>query len=170
MSSRHIVFSHGQDGEPWGMKIQAMAEVARRHGLQVHSVDYRGMPDPLQRVRVLLEFARELPGELILVGSSMGGHVAMAAATGLPACGVFLLAPAFYMAGYEHYTPVAAACPVDIVHGWNDDIVPVDNSIRYARENKCTLHVLDSDHRLTADIDEVCALLDRFLTRLGAAN
>lgn len=167
--SRHVVFSHGQDGEPWGTKIQAMAAVVRRHGLQVHSVDYRGMPDPLQRVRTLLEFAAELPGEMILVGSSMGGHVAMAAATQLRTCGVFLLAPAFYMAGYEHYTPQAADCPVDIVHGWNDDIVPVDNSIRYARENKCTLHVLDSDHRLTADIDEVCALLDRFLTRLPTA-
>lgn len=166
--TQHIVFSHGQDGEPWGAKIQAMAEVARRHDLQVHSVDYRGMPDPLERVRALLAFAAELTGELILVGSSMGGHVAMAAANQLPTRGVFLLAPAFYMAGYEHYTPAAANCPIDIVHGWNDDIVPVDNSIRYARENKCTLHVLDSDHRLTADIDEVCALLDRFLARLAA--
>jgi hypothetical protein len=52
------------------------------------------------------------------------------------------------------------------VHGWNDDIVPADNSIRYARQYKCTLHMLDSDHRLTANLAEVCDLLDRFLRRL----
>jgi hypothetical protein len=58
---------------------------------------------------------------------------------------------------------------VDIVHGWNDDIVPVDNSIRYARQYKCALHILDSDHRLTANIDDIRALLDRFLQKLLAS-
>ena len=52
MNTQHIVFSHGQDGEPWGGKIVAMAEVARRHGLQVDSVDYRGIADPALRVEV----------------------------------------------------------------------------------------------------------------------
>ena len=82
--------------------------------------------------------------------------------------GLFLLAPAFFMPGYERYTPAPPACPVDMVHGWNDDIVPVENSIRYARQYKCTLHVLDSDHRLTANVTDVCALLDNFLRRVLA--
>ena len=30
MSDQYIVFSHGQDGEPWGTKILAMAEVPHR--------------------------------------------------------------------------------------------------------------------------------------------
>jgi alpha/beta superfamily hydrolase len=166
MSAGVIVFSHGQDGEPWGTKIVAMAEVARRRGLSVESVDYRGMQDPAQRVQRLLEVCRTLPGSLILVGSSLGGHVATAVSKHVPTRGLFLLAPAFFMPGYEQYTPEPASCPIAIVHGWNDDVVPVDNSIRYARQYRATLHLLDSDHRLTANLDEICELLDRFLHRV----
>jgi alpha/beta superfamily hydrolase len=164
--TQYIVFSHGRDGEPWGSKITAMAEIARRYGLEVESVDYRGMDDPAARVARLLEVCRKLPGPFLLVGSSLGGHVSAAVSTQVATRGMFLLAPAFFMAGYEQYTPRPAPCPVTIVHGWNDDIVPVENSIRYAREYKATLHILDSDHRLTAAIDEVCALLDHFLRRV----
>lgn len=166
MSERYIVFSHGQDGEPWGAKIVAMAEVARRHGLAVESVDYRGMADPAARVQRLLEVCRMLPGQLVLVGSSLGGHVCVTAASQLPARGIFLLAPAFFMPGYEQYTPTPPSCPITIVHGWNDDIVPPENSIRWARQYRATLHLIDSDHRLTANIDEVCEFLERFLRRL----
>jgi hypothetical protein len=58
---------------------------------------------------------------------------------------------------------------VTIVHGWNDTIVPPENSVRYARQHRSTLHLIDSDHRLTANVDEVCEFLDRFLRRLGQA-
>jgi alpha/beta superfamily hydrolase len=165
-----IVFSHGQDGEPWGSKIVAMAEVARRHGLQVESVDYRGMADPAARVVKLLEVCKTLPAAPLLVGSSLGGHVAAAVSTQVGASGMFLLAPAFYMPGYEQYTPVPVSCPITIVHGWNDDVVPVDNSIRFARQYRTTLHVLDSDHRLTANIGEVCELLELFLRQLTSGG
>ncbi len=167
MTQQYVVFSHGQDGEPWGSKIVALAEVARRHGLQVESVDYRGMADPLARVAKLLAFCKELPGSLLLVGSSMGGHVAAAVSTQVPTRGLFLLAPAFYMPGYEQYTPKSPACPVEIVHGWNDDVVPPQNSIRFAQQYRCTLHLLDSDHRLTASIGDICRLFDLFLQRLA---
>src|SRR3954469_7213758 len=162
----HLVFSHGQDGEPWGTKIVAMAEVAKRHKLPVDSIDYRGMDDPAARVTKLLEFCKSSAGPFILVGSSMGGHVATAVASQVETRALFLLAPAFFIPGYEQYTPVAPQCRIDIVHGWNDTVVPVENSIRYARQYKCTLHILDSDHRLTAQLDEVCELFDAFLLRL----
>ena len=168
MSAQYIVFSHGQDGEPWGTKIVSMAEVARRHGLSVESIDYRSIDDPAVRVTKLLEACRKLPGELLLVGSSLGAHVAATASTQVPTRGMFLLAPAFYMPGYERYTPQPARCPITIVHGWNDTIVPPASSVRWAGEHKATLHLIDSDHRLTANLDEVCEFLDRFLRRLPA--
>lgn len=143
-----------------------MAEVAKRHRLQVDSVDYRGIADPAARVSKLLEFCKSNEGPYILVGSSMGGHVAGAVASQVSTRGLFLLAPAFFMPGYEQYTPVPPQCRIEIVHGWNDTVVPVDNSIQYARQYKCALHVLDSDHRLTAQLDEVCELFDAFLARL----
>ena len=84
----------------------------------------------------------------------------------LQAEGLFLLAPAFYMPGDEAYTPKPANCPITIVHGWKDDVVPVDSSLRYAREHGATLHVLNSDHRLQGVIGQINYLLEYFLVSL----
>jgi len=52
------------------------------------------------------------------------------------------------------------------VHGWHDEIVPVDNVIRWGREHRATLHLLDSDHRLENQIEMICILLRNFLIAL----
>ena len=162
-----VVFSHGKESGPWGSKITAMAAVVRDLGVAVESVDYRGLDDPSARVEKLMAAGADLKGPLVLVGSSMGGHVSAAAANRLKPRGLFLLAPAFYMAGYEEYTPQEVGCPTAIVHGWHDDIVPVENSIRWAREHQAALHVLNSGHRLEDQIDAICSLLRAFLIALG---
>jgi predicted alpha/beta-hydrolase family hydrolase len=161
-----VAFSHGKESGPWGAKITAMAAVVRDLNLGVESVDYRGLDDPAQRVDKLLSVGRELKGPIALVGSSMGGHVASAAASRLDTAALFLLAPAFYMPGFEKYTPQDVAVPTAIVHGWHDAVVPVDNVIRWAREHRATLHLLDSDHRLEDQIGMICILLRNFLTAL----
>ena len=163
-----VVFSHGKESGPWGSKITAMAAVVRDLDLGVESVDYRGMADPGRRVERLVQVGGELKGPLVLVGSSMGGHVSAAAAAGgrLSVSALFLLAPAFYMAGFEQYTPQDVAAPTAIVHGWRDDVVPVENSIRWSREHRATLHLLDSDHRLEDQIGPICVLLRAFLAAL----
>ena len=158
-----VVFSHGQESGPWGTKINAMAEMVRSLGCDADSVDYQGIADPTERVDKLITYCEPLDDALILVGSSMGGHVATAAADRVGAAGLFVLAPAFYMPEFEALTPPAPGMPMAIVHGWNDDIVPVENSIRYASACKATLHVLDGDHRLTANIDEINHYLLRFV-------
>ena len=165
-STGTVVFSHGKESGPWGSKITAMAAVVRDLGSAVESVDYRGLDDPGDRVRKLAGVGGEFKAPLVLVGSSMGGHVSAAAASLLKPRGLFLLAPAFYMAGYEEYTPQDVACPTAIVHGWHDDIVPVENSIRWAREHQAALHLLNSDHRLEDQIEAICLLLRAFLTAL----
>lgn len=166
MNEPIVIFSHGKDSEPWGSKIMAMAECARARGYRAESVDYRGIDDPMARVNKLLTFARSLPAA-VLVGSSLGGHVATAASIELRARGLFLLAPAFYMPGFEQYTPNPAACPISIVHGWHDEIVPVANSIRYAREHHATLQVLDADHRMLQHIEVVRAYFELFLRQVN---
>jgi pimeloyl-ACP methyl ester carboxylesterase len=166
MRADTVVFSHGKESGPWGSKITAMAAVVSELGATVLSVDYRGMDDPAARVDKLIEIAAPLDTP-VLVGSSLGGHVAAAAATRVGARGLFLLAPAFYMPGFEAYTPRDVSCPTAIVHGWRDDIVPVDNSLRWAREHRAALHVLDSEHRLEDQIAVICRLLRAFLTDLG---
>ena len=169
MSEPHLIFSHGLDGSQWGVKITAMAEVARRYQVHVESLDYANL-DTATRVQRLLEVCRELSGEFILVGSSLGAHVAATVSTQVATRGLYLLAPAFFMPGFEQYTPKPAACPVTIVHGWNDDVVPVENSIRFAQQYRCSLHIIDDDHRLQAQVDQVCDLFERFLRRLGVAQ
>jgi surfactin synthase thioesterase subunit len=160
-----VVFSHGKESGPWGAKITAMAAAVRGQW-GVESVDYRGLDDPGARVVKLIETGANLARPLVLVGSSLGGHVAGSAARRLGARGLFLLAPAFYMAGYEEYTPQDVDCPTCLVHGWHDDIVPVENSIRWAREHRAALHALNSDHRLEDQIDAICTLLLAFLATL----
>jgi pimeloyl-ACP methyl ester carboxylesterase len=165
-SSGTVVFSHGKESGPWGSKITAMAAVVRDLGVQVESVDYRGLHDPADRVRKLIGVGVALEDPVVLVGSSMGGYVSAAAASELGARGLFLLAPAFYMAGYEEYTPQEVACPTAILHGWHDVIVPVENSIRWAREHRAALHLFNSDHRLEDQIEAICLLLRAFVMAL----
>lgn len=161
-----VIFSHGQESGPWGTKIKAMAAMVRELGCSADSIDYRGMADPSDRVRTLVDACRSIDDRLILVGSSMGGHVATAAAEKVAAAGLFVLAPAYYMEDYEHLTPPPPDIPICIVHGWHDDVVPVENSIRFARDCQATLHLVDGDHRLTDNITEINGYLKRFVRQV----
>ena len=158
-----VYFSHGQESGPWGRKIRSMAETVRSLGCRAESVDYQDIADPTERVARLVAECRQVQEPLILVGSSMGGHVATAAASDVGAVGLFVLAPAYYMEGLEALTPPAPAIPIVIVHGWRDDVVPVENSIRYAGDCLATLHVVNGDHRLTANLDEINRYLRQFV-------
>lgn len=161
-----VIFSHGQESGPWGTKIRAMAETVREMGCDADSIDYQGIADPTERVRKLQRECADISDTLVLVGSSMGGHVATAAAESLGAAGLFVLAPAYYMEGYEELTPDAPRIPICIVHGWHDDIVPVENSIRFARACSATLHLVDGDHRLTQNIREINEYLVQFIRNI----
>ena len=168
MSSPIVVFSHGQESGPWGSKIRAMSTMARKLGCAIDSIDYQGITDPTERVDRLVEACGTYDSNIILVGSSMGGHVATAAATPVAAVGLFVLAPAYYMPGYEQLTPDPPEIPIEIVHGWHDDIVPPENSIRFAGTCSATLHLIDGDHRLTNNIDEINFYLERFINRIAS--
>lgn len=161
-----VIFSHGQESGPWGTKIRAMADQVREMGCTADSIDYQGMVDPTERVEKCVRECAGIDGPLILVGSSMGGHVATAAADRVGAAGLFVLAPAYYMEGYEDLTPEPPAMPITVVHGWHDDIVPVENSIRFARNCSAVLHLVDGDHRLTANIAEINEYLRFFIRRV----
>jgi pimeloyl-ACP methyl ester carboxylesterase len=166
VTSRHVVFSHGQDAGPWGRKITALAEVARAEGYEAHSVDYRGIDEPRARVAKLVEFCKELTGDLVLVGSSLGGYVAVASASLLHARGVFLMAPALYMQGLPELRSGVLDCPAALVHGWRDDVVPYEHSVRFAQAYRCALHLLESDHRLHNQVRVIQYLFEYFLVAL----
>ena len=164
MSKRRVVlFSHGQESGPWGTKITALARGARDAGLAVDSIDYRGMADPAERAKKLIERMRDCSEEILLAGSSMGGYVAVAAAQQHPAAGLFLMAPALAVPDWPKLEETVSA-PVFIVHGWQDDIVPIEWSIDFARANHARLHLLNAGHSLTEALDEIRALFGTFLS------
>lgn len=163
---RHVVFSHGQESGPWGKKITALAPIATAEGYEVDSVDYRGIDDPLDRVTRLVECCQQKTGELILVGSSLGGYVATAAAGALHARALFLMAPALYMPELPPLRTGKLDCPASIVHAWADEVVPVENSIRFATENRTELHLIGGDHGLRTQLPAVKALFEYFLISL----
>ncbi len=167
MSEVSVYFSHGQESGPWGTKISAMAEAVRALGCRAESVDYRGIADPAERAEKLVAECEGVDAPLVLVGSSMGGYVAAAAAPRVRPAGLFLLAPAFYLEEYGVPTLPVPEAPLEIVHGWRDDVVPPDDSIRFARECRATLHLVDGDHRLTETIDEINYYLLRFIRRVA---
>ena len=159
----NLVFSHGKESGPWGFKIKRLARLAEARGCEVDSIDYRDCPDPDERVERLLARLRELPGDIILVGSSMGGYVSLVASASVSVAGLFLMAPALCLPGYRHQDYRSQAAHIEIVHGWGDDIVPPQHSIDYARAAGCTLHLIPADHPLNSAIDTVESLFEQFL-------
>lgn len=165
-TSGAVYFNHGLESGPWGDKITRLAEVARARGLFVESPDYSGVRDADRRVEMLLASDARRHDPLILVGSSMGSYVAAAASASLRPRGLFLLAPAFYLPGFTLQEPVPHADVLVLVHGWKDELIPFENSVRYARKFGAALHIVDSDHRLSSQLPLIASLFDAFLNKV----
>jgi len=160
-----IIFSHGKESGPNGGKIRALSEIAQKHNFDTESLDYRFSLDPEKRVIHLSKYLNELDTPFILVGSSMGGYVSAVNAMQHSPVAVFLLAPAFYLPNYKIQT-FKLNCDTEIVHGWQDDIVPVSNSIKFAEQHKCRLHAVSGNHSLNDALEDVCKLFEVFLNRI----
>jgi alpha/beta superfamily hydrolase len=165
-----VVFSHGKESGPWGSKIKRLAKTAESLGLTVASVDYTGIVSPDDRVSKLCEYLANEQEDFVLVGSSMGGYVSLVAAEKYSAQGVFLLAPALYIDDYCVQEYSMDIKHLEIVHGWSDEVIPVHNSIKYAEQALCTLHLVDGDHRLTSALKKVNDLFDNFLKQILIAS
>lgn len=142
-----VVFSHGKESGPWGSKITTLSNVAKDMGFAVESIDYRDLDCPEDRLERLKETITQKSNDVILVGSSMGGYVSLAAASEVSARGVFLMAPALYMPKYKVQNYPYDGY-VSVVHGWNDDVIPIENSMKYAQQQKAQLLLLNDGHRL----------------------
>lgn len=161
-----VIYNHGKDSVPWGEKTVALADVAKRHGYKVESLDYRPQLDPDERVKQLLALDLSDYRQIVLIGSSMGAYVATVASETIKPKGLFLLAPAFYLPGYRQTEFVPPAAHTLVFHGWRDDVVPPENSWRFCKQHRIRLKMLDDDHRLIAQLPVLAQEFDRFLTEL----
>jgi pimeloyl-ACP methyl ester carboxylesterase len=166
----HVVFSHGLDGSPFSTKIRALYEIARARVSRLQRSDYRGITDPDERVQMLSDFCRDFlrPPR---AGRFEPRRVRFAGRCAHPACPRgFLMAPALYMPGIPALRRGVPSCPIALVHGWRDEVIPCEQSMRFARENKLSLHLVESDHRLHSAIPFLRYLFQYFLVESRRAQ
>ena len=167
----HVILSHGMESGPNATKVAALAEVAEQLGWRHTRPDYRDLDaahDPAligARIARLREHARE--GErLVLAGSSMGAFISGFASLDLPCAGLFLMALPLRIPGYAPGF-VAAAVPSVLLHGWDDELCPVDGVRAFAASRRDTLILVNDSHRLSAHVHAVAEQFRLFLLSLG---
>lgn len=163
-----VIYNHGKDSIPWGEKAIALADVARQRGFMFISPDYQASNDPDRRVKQLLAMDLSAYQEIVLVGSSMGAYVATVASEVIKPKGLFLIAPAFYLPGYQCTEFKPHADRIEVFHGWQDAIVPPENAWRFCRQHRASLHLLDADHRMLSLLPMIADTFDRFLSEPAA--
>ena len=75
----------------------------------------------------------------------------------------FLLAPALALPRYPQSSPVIRARHSQVIHGWDDDVVPVMPVLELAREQRLITLVLPDGHRLQNSVDTVVREFTRFV-------
>lgn len=164
-----VVFSHGKETGPNGRKISQLREIAEQAGARTMSVDYTQTMRPEERVHILLSTALPAHDHLILVGSSMGGYVSTRASKQLKPAGLVLMAPAFGMADYPVPYPTPHASDVAVVHGWQDEVIPVNHVIEWAKEHQIRLQLVSDDHSLHQEVGTVGRFLVEMISKLKAS-
>ena len=162
-----ILFLHGLESGPQGAKITALRDA----GWRVSAPDCEGIAKVSDRVEIAREALARAAPPVILVGSSFGGLVAALLVSALTAeraaptvGGVLLLAPALHLqaaAGVRECHPNSC-----ILHGREDDVVPIEASRTFARRFRCELVEVDDGHRLANSHEEILRLVDRTVARI----
>lgn len=137
-----LLFLHGLESGPHGTKYQAL----RKNFGRVLSPDCSGISDPQRRLQIILAAIEQEREQFLVVGSSMGGLMALLLHRAAPEriAGMLLCAPALHR-------PAAAGLsaknlpPTIIIHGSNDPLVPIAASRNFG----LPLIEVDDDHSLT---------------------
>jgi predicted alpha/beta-hydrolase family hydrolase len=164
-----LVLSHGLESGPDATKVSALARIAAPLGFNSVRPDYRDL-DAGRDVRRIDERVARLKlnaaqrGPVILAGSSMGAFASALASTEVDCIGLFLIALPLAIPGYRREFKVAAV-PTVLVHGWNDELCPVDDAIGFARARGDAITLVRDDHRLSEHVDFVAEQFRLFLGR-----
>lgn len=162
-----VFLSHGLESGPGSTKIQAMKDAAETFpGITAIALDHRDSKDPatrLDQMALAITESGAEPARTVLAGSSMGGWVCAQTSTRQPVLGCFLLAPALAMEGYPQSSPRIRAEHTQIIHGWQDDVVPVMPVLDLARAQGLPALVLPDGHRLENSVGRVVSEFRLFL-------
>lgn len=155
-----IIFAHGMEGTPNGSKIRSLRDA----GFEVLAPDFQGMALH-ERVDLLERVCEEYrTASAVLAGSSYGGLAASIVAMRMPDAfrGLLLCAPALHLDEPPIDAQTVLIAPkgmkTAIIHGIDDDIVPISCSIEYAErsgEDIVAFHQVDDGHRLADSHEEI---------------
>lgn len=166
-----VFLSHGLESGPGSTKIQALKAVAESfEGVRAQALDHRSTKDPgqrLQQMREAMAAAGADPARTILAGSSMGGWVCARTSDETPVHGCFLLAPALALPKYPESRPCIRARFTQIIHGWQDDVVPPMPVIELAQAQNLPILLLPDNHRLEHSVARVADEFRAFLITAG---
>ncbi|MGO4701227.1 alpha/beta hydrolase [Dyella sp. 2RAB6] len=164
-----IILSHGSDSGPDATKVSALAAIAESLGWSTQRPDYREDDHPgyagsvAPRVARLRAAIDALDAPPVLVGSSMGAFASGLASLERPVAGLFLLATPVAIPGYQAAFDLRQDVPTLLIHGWHDELCPLDDLHDFARRRSLPLLVLDDDHRLSSSVDAIGAQFRSFL-------
>ena len=170
----HCILSHGFESGPDATKVTALVDIAERLGWSHERPDYTGfdarreisdLGDVEARQAHLLALATVAArrGPLVLAGSSLGSYISARVSLQVPIAGLFLMAPPITMGPLPELD--AAAVPVSIIHGWDDELIPAQAVTDWAHARRARLLLVDDGHRLS---DHVVASAEAFGQLLAA--
>jgi predicted alpha/beta-hydrolase family hydrolase len=169
----HVILSHGSDTGPDATKVSVLAKVAESMGWTTERPDYRdddklGHAESIEpRIARLHQRIAASSTQPVLVGSSMGAFVSGLASLEVPVAGLFLLATPALIPGNDLAFDVRLDVPTLMIHGWRDDVCPLDEIYEFAGRRELPLLVLDDDHRLSAHVDAISRQFGFFLEQLA---
>jgi pimeloyl-ACP methyl ester carboxylesterase len=199
-SAPTIMFLPGYASDMEGAKALALDGFAEKHGLSMLRLDYSGTGSSKGQFEdgtlarwleeALAALDRLIAGPVLLVGSSMGGWIALhlalrrpdrvAGLVGIAAAPDFTdwgfadadqairqgIAPGFWESGQAMLlldSEIAIGCPVRLVHGDADNEVPLDVALRLVRALRSSdvqLKILKGGSHRLSEPHEIAAILD----------
>ena len=171
----HCILSHGFESGPDATKVTALASAAEALGWSCERPDYTGfdarrdistLGDVVARQAHLLALAQAAAarGPLVLAGSSLGAYIAGRVSLEVPVAGLFLMAPPISMGALQDLD--AAAVPVSVIHGWDDELIPAQHVVDWATPRRARLLLVDDAHRLSDHVEASAQAFAQLLASL----
>ena len=172
----HCILSHGFESGPDATKVTALAEVAETLGWTHERPDYTDLdakreiselgdvPARLQRLLTIAKRAAE-KGPIVLAGSSLGSYISGRVSLEVKPAGLFMMVPPLKMGTMPDLD--AAAVPTSIIHAWNDELIPVNDVVTWARQRAARLLIVDDGHRLSDHVQTSADAFAALLTEIS---
>lgn len=161
-----IYFLHGKNRTPKDNKLVILANLAKQKGYSTKFIDDTDTKNPNIRAKRLLKNIENENKNLILVGGSMGGYSSVWVSQFVHVKGLFLLAPALYLEGYDDFNLPLKCKNITTIYGLDDEIIPEENIIKFSKQTNSPLHIISDNHALNNSDQTILSLFEIFLENL----